>query len=176
MRQIHATVISGVKQLGLLVVLMSLALVLTSCFGHWFTAPTIAKLIVSDPVSVGGRYEVLISVTDMPAGGVAGIQLGTEVAPAIAFTNVDVSTITAEGLSGFQVPSQVYTAGTPAQGCLMAVNGAASIESGPVLKLSFEASGVPTVTVDEARVSLSNGVPGWITAWDLATDIDYYTK
>ncbi len=164
------------RRAGMILLLVTLVLVLTSCFGNWFTAPTIAKLIVSDPVSVGGRYEVMISVTDMPSGGVAGIQFGTETDPAIAFTNVDVSTITADGLSGFEVPSQKYTAGDPAQGCLMAVNGAASIESGPVLKLSFEATGDPTVTVDEGRVSLSNGAPGWITGWDAATDIAYYTK
>ena len=176
MRQPHGTVTNGVKRLGLLVVTASLALVLTSCFGHWLTPPTIAKLILSDPIHVGGKYEVLISVTDMPDGGIAGIQLGTEIAPAITFTNVDVATITTEGLNGFEVTSQTYTAGAPATGCLIAVNGAASIESGTVLKLSFEATGDPTVTLDESLVSSANGVPAWIFAWNLATDIDYYTR
>ncbi|MFC2108425.1 hypothetical protein ACFLS5_03085 [Candidatus Bipolaricaulota bacterium] len=176
MRQTHTMVTSSVKRLGLFIVLMSLALVLTSCFGHWFTPPMIAKLIVSDPIRVGGKYEVLISVTDMPDGGIAGIQLGTQAQPAITFTNVDVATITTEGLNGFQVTSQTYTAGPPATGCLIAVNGAASIESGTVLKLSFEVTGDPTVTLDEGLVSSANGVPAWIFAWNLATDIDYYTK
>ena len=112
----------------------------------------------------------------MLAGGVAGIQLGTEAQPAITFTNVDVATITTEGLNGFEVTSQTYTAGVPATGCLIAVNGAASIESGTVLKLSFEATGDPTVTLVENLVSSANGVPAWIFAWNLATDIDYYTK
>ncbi len=176
MTQSHGTVTNGVKQLGLLVVLASLAVVLTSCFGHWLTPPTIAKLILSDPIRVGGKYEVLISVTDMPDGGIAGIQLGTEAQPAITFTNVDVTTITTEGLNGFEVTSQTYTAGPPAKGCLIAVNGAASIESGTVLKLSFEATGDPTVTLDENLVSPANGVPAWIFAWDLAIDVAYYTK
>ena len=164
------------KTAGLLVVAASLVLILTSCFSHWLTPPTIAKLIVSEPVLVGGRYEVSISVVDMPDGGVAGIQLGTVGAPVIEFTNVDVSTITAEGLSGFEVTSQLYSAGPPIEGCLVAVNGVAPIESGLVLKLSFEATGAPTVTLDEARVSLANSGPGWLLAWDLVTDMAYYTK
>jgi len=165
-----------VKRMGLLVVTASLVLVLTSCFSHWLTSPTVAKLIVSEPVLVGGRYEVSISVVDMPDGGVAGIQLGTVGAPAIEFTNVDVSTIAAEGLTGFEVTSQLYSAGPPIEGCLVAVNGVAPIESGLVLKLSFEATGDPTVTLDEALVSLASAVPAWITAWDLVTDMAYYTK
>ena len=176
MRQAQATLTSGVKRLCLLVLLTSLALVLSSCFGHWLTPPTIAKLILSDPIRAGGKYEVLISVTDMPDEGIAGIQLGTQAQPAITFTNVDVATITTEGLNGFEVTSQTYTAGAPATGCLIAVNGAASIESGTVLKLSFEATGDPTVALDESLVSSANGVPAWIFAWNLATDIDYYTK
>ena len=162
--------------MGLLLVTACLVLVLSSCFGHWLTPPPIAKLVVGPPVGVGGRYEVLISVVDMPDGGVAGIQLGTLAQPGIALTNVDVATIVAEGLSGFRVTAQGYTAGDPVKGCLVAVYGGAPIESGPVLKLSFEATEDPAVTLDEIRVSLANAVPAWIVAWDLLTDIDYYTK
>lgn len=176
MRHAPGMVTSAVKRLGLLVVTASLVLVLTSCFSHWLTSPTVAKLIVSDPVLMGGRYEVLISVVDMPDGGVAGMQLGMVGAPAIEFTGVDVSTITAEGLSGFEVTAQVYSAGPPIEGCLVAVNGVVPIESGTVLKLSFEATGDPTVVLDEARVLLASGVPAWIFAWDLVTGIAYYTK
>ncbi|MFC2108037.1 hypothetical protein ACFLS5_01075, partial [Candidatus Bipolaricaulota bacterium] len=129
------------------------------------------------PVSVGGGYEVLISVADMPDGGVAGIQLGTTALPAITFSNnVDGATITAEGLTGFRVTAQSYTAGAPVEGYLIAVYGGAPIEAGPVVKLSFEAAGDPTVTLDETRIWLTNDIPTWIAGWGLVTGAAYYTK
>ena len=167
---------SKARRVGSILLLVAVMLVLTACFGQWFTAPQGGKLIVGAVVPVGGRYEVLISVADMPDGGVAGIEFGTALQPAVTFSgNVDATTITAEGLSGFRVTAQSY-AGAPAEGCLVAVYGGSPIEGGPVLKLSFEATGNPTVTLIQARVVLANDLPTWIVAWDLVTDAAYYTK
>jgi len=164
-------------RLGSILLLVGLMLTLTACFGHWFTPPQVAVLIVGPPVQVGGRYEVLISVADMPDGGVAGIQLGTVAQRAIAFSNnVDIGTITAEGQSGFKVTAQTYAAGPPVEGCLIAVYGGAPIVSGPVLKLSFEATGVPAVTLDDTRIRLTNDIPTWIAGWSLDAGVAYYTK
>ena len=167
---------SKAKRFGSILLLLALAGTLTACFGHWFTPPQLAVLIVGPPVAQGGRYEVILSVADMPDGGVAGIQLGTVALPAIEFTNVDVATITAEGASGFRVTAQDYTAGPPIAGCLVAAYGGAPIVSGPVLRLSFEATGVPTVTLDETRIRLTNDVPMWIAGWNLDAGAAYYTK
>ena len=167
---------SKAKRLGSVLLLVAVTLTLTACFGHWFTPPQLATLIVGPPVGINGRYEVLISVADMPDGGVAGIQLGTVALPAIAFGNVDVATIVAEGLSGFRVTAQSYTAGDPAKGCVIAVYGGAPIVSGSVLKLTFEATGAPAVTLDDTRIWLTNDVPTWIAGWDLETGAEYYTK
>jgi len=169
--------IAKARHVGSILLLVGLAVTLTACFGHWFTPLQTGTLIVGPPVPVGGRYEVLISVVDMPDGGVAGIELGTDTWPAIAFSNdVDAATIAAEGVSGFRVTAEDYDTGPPAQGCLVAVYGGVPIESGQVLKLSFEATGVPTVTLDEAQIVLTNDVPTWITGWDLTTGAAYYTK
>ena len=54
--------------------------------------------------------------------------------------------------------------------------GGAPIEGGPVVKLSFEATGVPTVTLDDTQILLSNDVPTWIAGWSLDTGAAYYTK
>jgi len=168
---------SRARRAGSVLLLVALALTLAACFGHWFTPPQLAVLIVSSPVPVGGRYEVLISVADMPDGGLAGIQLGTIAQPAITFSNnVDGATIVAEGLSGFRVTAQSYAAGPPVEGCLVAVYGGSPIVSGPVLKLLFEATGAPTVTLDEDRIWLSNDIPTWIAGWSLDTGAAYYTK
>jgi len=167
---------SKAKRLGSVLLLVAVTLTLAACFGHWFTPPQLGTLIVGPVVGIDGRYEVLISVADMPDGGVAGIQLGTVALPAIAFANVDVATIVAEGLSGFRVTAESYTVGDPAKGCVIAVYGGAPIVSGPVLRLSFEAAGAPAVTLDDTRIWLSNDVPTWIAGWDLETGAEYYTK
>jgi hypothetical protein len=164
---------SKAKHVGSILLLVALALTLAACIGQWFTPPQSAVLIVGPPVAKGGRYEVLISVADLPDGGVAGIQFGAAGQPAITFTNVDVATVVAEGLSGFRVTAQQFTGG---ESYLLAVYGAAPIESGAVLKLSFEATWNPTVTLDEDRVWLANDVPAWIDPWNLAADAAYYTK
>ncbi|MFC2108136.1 hypothetical protein ACFLS5_01590 [Candidatus Bipolaricaulota bacterium] len=165
------------RRAGSILLLVGLAVTLTACFGHWFTPPQTGTLIVGASVPKGGRYELLISVADMPDGGVAGIELGTDTLPAIGFSNnVDGTTIVAEGLSGFRVTAQSYTAAAPIEGSLIAVYGGAPIEGGPVVKLSFEATGDPTVTLDEAQIVLTNDVPTWIAGWDLETGAAYYTK
>lgn len=163
----------GWRWLGVAALAAILVGVLVACSGHWFTPPQLGRLIVGPPVPKGGRYEVLISVADIPNGGLAGIQLGTVVLPAIAFHNVDASTIVAKGLSGFRVAAQGYSAGG---GYLIAVYDGVAIESGQLLRLSFEATGNPTVTVDENLVMLASAVPAWIAGWELADDVAYYTK
>jgi hypothetical protein len=165
------------RRAGSILLLVGLTVTLTACFGHWLTPLLTGKLIVGPPIRVGGRYELLISVADMPDGGVAGIELGTAALPAITFSNnVDGTTIVAEGLSGFRVTAQSYTAAAPIEGSLIAVYGGAPIEGGPVVKLSFEATGDPLVTLDETRINLASVIPSWIVGWDLETGADYYTK
>jgi hypothetical protein len=168
---------SKAKHVVSILLVVSLALILAACIGHWFTPPQIGKLIVGPPVPKDGQYEVLISVADMPDGGVAGVQLGSIAQPAIEFSNnVDVSTVTAEGLNGFRVTAQGYTAGPPVEGSLIAVYGGVALESGQVLKLTFEATGDPTVTLDDTRIDLASAAPAWVAGWDLVTDVAYYTK
>jgi len=168
---------SKAKHAGSILLLVGLTLALTACFGHWFTPPQTGRLIVGPAVRIGTHYEVLISVADMPDGGVAGIQLGTAALPAIAFgSNVDVATIVATGSSGFEVTTKGYAAGPPVEGYLIAVYGGAPIVSGSVLKLSFEAAGAPTVTLDDSRIWLTNDIPTWIAGWSLDAGAAYYTK
>jgi len=167
---------SKAKHIGLILVLVGLAVTLTACFGHWFTPPQTGTLIVGPPVVKGGRYKVILAVADMPDGGVTGLQFGTVALPAIAFTNVDAATIAAEGQSGFEVTAESYTAGPSVEGCLIAVYGGAPIVSGRLLKLSFEATGVPAVTLDDTRIWLTNDIPMWIAGWSLDTGAAYYTK
>jgi len=160
------------------VVVVGLGMALTACMGGWFNPQLVTTLIIGDPVAKGGKWEVLISVANMPDGGAAGMQFGIAGDEAITFSNnVDATTIVAVGLNGFTVGAQTYAAGPPAKGALIATNPATGVVGGTILKLTFEAAGNPTrPVVDEAKVKLSDDNNHWITTWALGTDKAYYAK
>lgn len=155
--------------------LLGVAIGLTACMGGWFTPQLAATLIIGNPVAVGGNWEVILSVANMPDEGLSGIQIGTAGNEALTFTNVDITTVVAMGLNGFTVTAQQYTA--PNKGTLLAVNPATGIVGGTILKLTFQATAAnPTVTVDKTKVKLLSHQYTWITTWDLDTDKAYYAK
>ena len=154
---------------------LGLILGLTACMGHWFTPKLVATLIVGDPVPVGGLWQVLISVANMPDQGLSGIQFGTVGNEALTFANVDITSVVATGENGFIVTAQQYTA--PNKGALIAVNPPTGVVGGSVVKLTFRAAAAnPTVTVDKTKVTLLSHLNTWITAWNLATGKVFYAK
>jgi len=158
---------------GLLLVVVGIGL--AACMGGWFNPQVVATLIIGAPVAKGGGYEVLISVANMPDGGLAGIQFGTAGNEALTFTNVDMATVVAVGVSGFWIGSQQYTA--PDKGTLLAVNAATGVVGGTILTLTFQATAAnPTVTVDKTKVTLLSHQNTWITTWTLGTGKKYYAK
>lgn len=90
-----------------LIVVAMLALVLilglTACMGHWFTPKQAATLIIGLPQVLGGKGEVLISVANMPQGGLASISINNL---GITYTNITPASIVATGLNGFTVLAQ----------------------------------------------------------------------
>lgn len=168
------------RLLGLALLAVLLALGITACMGGWFTPQLRVTLIIGDPVAKGGKVEVLISVANMPDGGLAGIQFGTVGSEALTFANVNMATVAATGLNGFLVTTKDFTT-TPNKGSLIAVNAATGIEGGTILKLTFEATGAnPTVTVEQAtvKVKLSSALNAWIALGQLVygSDKAYYAK
>lgn len=162
----------------LVMVLVGLAAGLTACMGGWFTPQLRVTLIVGDPVAKGGKFEVIISVTNMPDSGLAGIQFGTVGNEALTFANVNMATVIAAGLNGFLVTAKDFTT-TPNRGSLIAVNAATGVEGGTILKLTFEATAAdPTVTVEQAKVKLSSALNTWITLGQVlyGSDKAYYAK
>jgi len=159
---------------GLLV--MGLAVGLTACMSGWFTPQQIATLIIGDPVAVGGKWEVILSVANMPDGGLASIAVDNL---GFTYTNVDGSSVVATGLNGFVVLAQDFTT-TPGKGRLTAANAATGIEGGTIIKITFTATGGnPTLTIqqaDKGKVTLGSGNNGLITTWTLGTGKKYYAK
>jgi len=155
--------------------LLGVGIGLVACMGGWFNPQVVATLIIGAPVARGGNYEVLISVANMPDGGLAGIQFGTVGNEALTFTNVNMATVAAVGVSGFWVGPQQYTA--PNKGTLLAVNPATGVVGGVILTLTFQATAAkPTVKAVKARVKLLSQQNTWITTWTLDTDKAYYAK
>jgi len=156
---------------GLLLVVVGIGL--TACMGGWFNPQVVATLIIGAPVAKGGGYEVLISVANMPDGGLAGIQFGTAGNEALTFTDVNIASVVASGKNGFTVTAQQYTA--PDKGTLIAVNPATGVDGGTILTLTFQATN-PTVTVDKTKVTLLSHQNTWITTWALEKTKAYYAK
>ena len=153
-----------------------LLVALTACIGFWDTPIQLANLLVSDVMVIGTQGTVFIAVADMPDGGAASIQFGTVANEAIAFANIDVSTITIEGENGFVVLAEEFTTIPSGKGTLIAANANTGIVSGQILKFTFEVTGAnPTFSVDTAKVEIGSDLNTLITAWD-SSSLDYYTK
>jgi hypothetical protein len=166
------------RALGSAATVVVLALGLTACIGGWLTPQLRVTLIVGEPVASGSKYEVLISAINLPDGGLAGIQFGELGDEALTFSDVEMSSVVATGLSGFLVTAEDFTM-TANEGSLIAVNAATGIEGGTILKLTFEATAAdPTVTVDETKVKLSSALDTWITLGQLVygSDKAYYGR
>jgi hypothetical protein len=169
MRRRAATIFIAVSALGL-------TLGLAACTGFWQTAVQVPKLIVGPVMVTGTEGYVLVSVADMPDGGIASILFGTIGNEGIQYTNIDGATIAVEGKNGFTVLSPDFTT-TPGKGVLIAVNAPTGIVGGEVLRFTFTVTGAnPTFDVIEAEVTMADDDNHWITVWDLETAPEYHTR
>jgi len=156
--------------------LVGVAIGLTACMGSWFNPQVVATLIIGDPVAKGGGYEVLISVANMPDGGLASIAVDNL---GFTYTNVDGGSVVATGVNGFVVLAQDFVT-TPGKGRLTAPNAATGVEGGTIITITFTANAAnPTFTIldaDKPKVSLGSHQNTWITTWTLDTGKAYYAK
>jgi hypothetical protein len=156
--------------IALALLALGIVLSLGGCMGHWFTSEPQPMLIVGQAVASGGKWEVIVSVVNMPDGGLAGIEIDDG---GITLIQIDAATISATGLNGFVLITEDYTAPAPA-GCLIATNAATGNESGPILKFSFDSTGAnPEVILAKAKIKLLSDAFTWITNWDFGTKAYY---
>ncbi|MFC2108707.1 hypothetical protein ACFLS5_04510 [Candidatus Bipolaricaulota bacterium] len=145
---------------------------LSACTGFFRTNLPIPTIVIGRAVNQGGRWEVRISVANMPAGGLAGIAIKGD---ALATAEIDRSTLEAVGLNGFEVLFSDFVAPAP-EGALCASNHRTAVEDGEILVLTFQATGAaPTIAIDGAKVELGSNANTLITTFDFS-DIEYYTK
>ena len=168
-----------IRWIGVGALLVCLALGLAGCRGFWNTAVQLPKLIVGPVMVTGTEGYVLISVIDMPDGGIASIQFGTVGNEAIDFnfTDIDATTIVGTGKNGFVILAEDYIT-NPGKATLLAANGATGIIGGEILRFTFTVTGAnPTFTVDKTNVEmkLADDANTFITVWDLSST-NYHTR
>ena len=162
---------------GLLAV--GLILGITACMGRWFTPKQVATLIVGDPVATGGKYEVLISVANMPDGGLASMAVDVD---GMTYNTTKISNIVATGLNGFMVPASEFNDAT-GKGRFVIANPNAGSVGGTVAKLTFDANAAVTSAdigssrFTKSKITLGSALNTLITTWDLSSNAaDYYAK
>jgi len=156
------------------VVVGSLTVMLTiaACAGFWKTPVQLGKLVVGGVNVTGSQGTVLVSVADMPGGGLGAIQFGEVGGEAISFTNIDPVSIQVEGKNGLVVLAQTFGSGS---GALIAA-GCDGVVGGEILKFTFTVTGPnPTFIVTKVKLTLASDANARITAWDLGTTA-YYAR
>ena len=161
------------RTIGILILCASLVL-LAGCATCWEFFQVHPMLIVGASVPNGnGTWVVLISVSNMPAGGLSGIAIGPG---GLTFSgDVDLASVEIEGTNGFIVTSLDLLDPLPS-GCLTVLNPYTGVEAGTILRITFNATGPsPTVTVDDLAVTLLSDLNTFITGWELGLK-SYYIK
>lgn len=156
--------------LGLVAV--GLIFALTACMGFWNTPQQLASLIFGPLAVSGGRGEFVISVTDMPDGGLASISVETDAGYYAGMKNVAV-----EGLSGFTILASQFDDAT-GTAKFVAARTSGGAEGGTVVKIAFEVDGTPAIDVANkiGTVVLGSDFNTLITGYQTVTGKDYYTK
>ena len=152
------------------------AMGLGACTGFWNTPVLEPKLLVGPIVVTGTEGYILISVADMPDGGLASIQFGSVGDEAIAFTDIEAASILIEGKNGFAVLAEDFTT-TAGKGAFLAANASTGVLGGEILKITFTIDGAnPSFTIDETRVTMGDDSDELIPVWTLNDTAEYYAR
>ena len=121
---------------------LAVALGITACM-HWFADPPVPTLIIGPVTIVGARGEILLSVTDIPGGGLA--LMAVNVLTGITYPIGKVANITVVGLVGFEVLAQQFIGGF---GGFLVAHGSAGLPAGDFVKLVFDVIDPTVVLAD----------------------------
>ena len=160
-----------------LVSLVAIAVVLgiTACM-HWFAAAPVPTLIIGPVTLLGGgnRGEILLSVTDMPGGGLAS--MAANVLTGIVYDPLKVANISVVGLAGFEVLAQQFIAGV---GGFLVAHAVTGLPAGDFVKLVFDVTD-PSVTLadftfNQASIDLGDD-SNQDVAYQIMDAFKYYAK
>ena len=158
--------------------LLGVAIGLTACMGGWFTPQLAATLIIGNPVAVGGNWEVILSVANMPDGGLSSMAVDVD---GMTYNSAKISNIVATELNGFTVTASEFNDAT-GKGRFVIANAATGVVGGTILKLAFDAHAAVTsadlgdARFDETKITLGSALNTQITTWTKGTAKAYYAK
>jgi len=112
-------------------------LMLSACIGPWFASSVKVMLFFGEPIVVGDQGEILLSVSNMPDGGLSAIHVHLK---GMVYDETRISGLTLEGLNGFIVISSHFDDAS-GEGSFILLNIASGVETGQIAKLTFTASG-----------------------------------
>lgn len=126
----------GVSGRWVLVALVGLVLVgvLSGC-GTWFPAVTRPTLYLGKPVITGNQGEISLLVSDMPGGGLSGIQVDLG---GMTYNQEKILGIQVVGENGFESVFSSFAAGKAA---FMLINNSSGVVNGVILKFTFTTNG-----------------------------------
>ncbi len=117
---------------------IAVAIGLTACV-NWFSAAPQATLLLGPVVINGDRGEILLSVKNMPDGGLASMSV---VLGGITYDVAKVSNVSVEPLAGFTVLAEQFAAGS---GGFLVAHSCAGLHDGAFVKIVFTATNNPTL-------------------------------
>ncbi|MDD5264789.1 MAG: hypothetical protein PHU43_08120 [Candidatus Bipolaricaulis sp.] len=160
----------GARALSVGALSLAIVLGLSGCGGLFATPAELPTLYVGAVEMQGHEGHVLVSVVNMPAGGLAAIQLGEVSGEAIALGDIDPTSVSVEGKNGFVVLAEAFDA---AGGAVIAANGTDGVMDGDILRFSFAITGGdPTFVVERASVTLASDEGEFVETWSLKTAAD----
>ena len=148
---------------------------LIGCLGKLLTPPSTATLIVSEAMISDGRGRVMLSVKDMPDGGMAAIAV---VVGGVGYLG-HISNVAIEGLQGFEVLASLFDDGTGDGGFVLS-NPSVGIVDGEFARITFDTTGPVTagdIVFSAGDISMSDDSGALIPVFDLdQLAHQYYVK
>ena len=148
----------------------SLLLSLVGCMGGWLNQSNRPTLYLGKPVISNGQGELTVSVTNMPDGGLAAIQVDLG---GMTYDPEKISDLKVAGLNGFIVLKSEFAEG---KGHFMLIDILSGVENGSILKLTFSAHGNVTVgdiVLSKDKIKLVSDAVATIDTWNLPA---YYAE
>ena len=112
-------------------------LMLVACIGPWFARDVKPMLFFGEPVVVGNQGEILLSVSNMPDGGLSAIHVHLK---GMGYDKTRISEVAIEGLNGFMVVNNQFDDAN-GKGSFILLNIFSGVETGEIARLTFTASG-----------------------------------